>query len=87
MDSEIMILTEDESSQVSPQSTITNQTSEVHFKFRRKTQAQWDASTEVPLEGEPCFAYDTYRFKIGDGVKMWSSLPYAITSVDDGELT
>ena len=62
-------------------------TTQVHLKIRRKTQAQWEASSEVPLEGEPCMATDSFQFKIGDGKNVWTALRLAWGSVDDGELS
>lgn len=61
--------------------------SQVHLKLRRKTQSQWEASAEVPLEGEPCMATDSFQFKIGDGKNVWTALRLAWCSVDDGELS
>lgn len=58
-----------------------------HLKLKRKTQAQWESSTVIPLEGEPCMATDTFQFKIGDGVNVWTALPLAWCRVDDGELS
>lgn len=51
------------------------------FKLRRGTEAEWNAVNPVLALGEPGFAYDTYKLKIGDGVRHWSELEYfGITS-------
>jgi hypothetical protein len=45
------------------------------FMLNRRTAAEWAASTEVPLDGEPCWSTDTHVLKIGDGVNLWAALP------------
>lgn len=89
MDSEMHLTTEDEVTTYSAPEIPNNLslTSQVHLKLRRKTQSQWEASAEVPLEGEPCMATDSFQFKIGDGKNVWTALRLAWCSVDDGELS
>ena len=90
MDSEMTLITEEENRVPMRAATATNNTQvtqQVHLKLRRKTQSQWEASAEVPLEGEPCMATDSFQFKIGDGKNVWTALRLAWCSVDDGELS
>ncbi len=93
MDSEMTLITEESRSATAAATTATTAatntqiTQQVHLKIRRKTQSQWEASAEVPLEGEPCMATDSFQFKIGDGKNVWTALKLAWGSVDDGELS
>lgn len=92
MDSEMTLITEEEDRvpMRAPSVNVvasTSLTQQVHLKLRRKTQSQWEASAEVPLEGEPCMATDSFQFKIGDGKNVWTALKLAWCSVDDGELS
>lgn len=49
------------------------------IQLRHDTAANWAAnSTVVLLAGELGFETDTNKFKIGDGVKTWAELPYAV---------
>ena len=90
MDFEMTLITEEDRVPMRAPSVnvVANQvTQQVHLKLRRKTQSQWEASAEVPLEGEPCMATDSFQFKIGDGKNVWTALRLAWCSVDDGELS
>lgn len=88
MDSEMTLITEEDRVPMrAATATNTQVTQYVHLKLRRKTQSQWEASAEVPLEGEPCMATDSFQFKIGDGKNVWTALKLAWCSVDDGELS
>lgn len=93
MDSEMTLITEESRAATAAATTAataatnTQITQQVHLKIRRKTQSQWEASAEVPLEGEPCMATDSFQFKIGDGKNVWTALKLAWGSVDDGELS
>lgn len=88
MDSEMTLITEEDRVPMrATTATNTQVTKQVHLKLRRKTQSQWEASAEVPLEGEPCMATDSFQFKIGDGKNVWTALKLAWGSVDDGELS
>lgn len=53
----------------------------VRMKQRRKTAANWTASSgdpdELLLEGEMGLETDTGKFKFGDGVTAWNSLSYS----------
>ena len=91
MDSEMTLITEEiraaTAAVTAATAANTQITQQVHLKIRRKTQSQWEASAEVPLEGEPCMATDSFQFKIGDGKNVWTALKLAWGSVDDGELS
>lgn len=45
-------------------------------QVRRDTKANWKTTNPVLLEGEAAYELDTDMFKIGDGVKHYSDLPY-----------
>lgn len=46
------------------------------FKLKRGTAAQWTQLNPILQLGEPGFEKDTFKLKIGDGVRNWSALPY-----------
>ena len=46
------------------------------IRFRRSTASDWTTKNPVLLSGEPAVETDTGKFKIGDGVKTWTALPY-----------
>ena len=49
------------------------------IQLRHDTAANWEVNkTVVLLAGELGFETDTNKFKIGDGVKTWAELPYAV---------
>ena len=48
----------------------------VRFKLRRDTAHSWTTVNPMLKEGEPGFESDTGRFKIGDGITPWTTLPY-----------
>lgn len=73
-------------SQITSNNYSGNNAATVYIQMRRKTSSEWIMSRYVPLNGEPCFESDSYRYKIGDGISTWDELPYAICGVDDGEL-
>ena len=45
-------------------------------QVRRDNKANWEAVNPVLLDGEAAYEKDTDMFKIGDGVKRYSDLPY-----------
>jgi hypothetical protein len=53
----------------------------IQFKLNRHTAAEWAARTEIPLDGEPCWATDTHVLKIGDGSHTWNELAAANAGV------
>jgi len=60
------------------------------IQIRRGTMAQWLAVDPILADGEIAEEKDTKKLKIGDGVTVWSLLPYAysfITLADANETT
>lgn len=49
------------------------------IKLRRDTAAAWAAANPVLSDGEPGYETDTNRIKVGDGISVWSTLPYAVS--------
>ena len=49
----------------------------IHVQLRRGTAAQWASINPILVEGELCVELDTEKFKIGNGVSAWNSLPYS----------
>ena len=45
-------------------------------QVRRDTKANWETINPILLEGEAAYELDTDMFKIGDGIKHYSDLPY-----------
>lgn len=61
------------------------------FKRMRQltaTDSEWAIEDPILLKGEIAFSTDLNRYKVGDGVAIWSSLPYWNTpdAPDDGFL-
>lgn len=52
--------------------------SDIVFRFRGGTAAEWAASGRILEKGEPGIEEDTNKFKLGDGVSRYSDLPYFI---------
>ena len=50
------------------------------IQLRRDTATNWASANPILASGEPAFETDTGKFKIGDGVTAYNSLPYK----DDG---
>ena len=46
------------------------------IQLRRGLAATWAKNNPILAYGEPGFEKDTYRLKIGDGVKAWNDLAY-----------
>lgn len=53
------------------------------IQFKQATLAQWEISKYVPLAGEPLYAWDVKKYKIGDGVNVWSALPGPYMTLED----
>ena len=49
----------------------------VKVQFRRGTATEWTTANPVLSQGEAGYEHDTGRFKIGNGVSGWNSLPYS----------
>ena len=47
------------------------------FQQKRDTAANWITNDPILLNGEFGYETDTGKFKIGDGVNVWSALLYA----------
>lgn len=47
------------------------------IQLRRGTAAQWTTANPVLAQGEPGIESDTGKQKFGNGVAVWSALPYA----------
>ena len=54
--------------------------------FRRGTDDQWTQANPILNLGELGFVTDTRRFKIGDGLTNWNSLPYSTATLVDGKI-
>lgn len=46
------------------------------IQFRRDTAAIWTAANPILAEGEPGWEIDTGAYKLGDGIREWTDLPY-----------
>lgn len=59
------------------------------IRLRRDTAANWTALNPILAAGEPADELDTPKFKIGDGVTPWNSLPYTggTSSIEAGNIT
>jgi hypothetical protein len=51
---------------------------------RRDTAADWTSANPILLAGEIGLETDTQKFKVGDGVMVWNSLPYWLTGGSGG---
>jgi len=49
----------------------------IQFQLRRNLSTTWTADNPILAEGELGVETDTSRFKIGNGVDSWNSLPYS----------
>lgn len=58
----------------------------VKFQLRRDTAANWTQNNPILSEGEPGVEIDTLKFKLGDGVNVWTALDYAGGESDFNEL-
>ena len=54
--------------------------------FRRGTDNEWTQANPVLKLGELGFVTDTKRFKIGDGLTNWNSLPYSVATLENGKI-
>ncbi len=50
---------------------------QVRIQVRREPASEWTTSNPVLSQGEFGLETDSGRFKIGDGIRSWSTLPYA----------
>lgn len=56
---------------------------ETIMRIRRGTRTQWLDRNPVLASGEPALELDTMRLKVGNGLAVWSDLPY-ISKGDPG---
>jgi hypothetical protein len=49
----------------------------VKIQFRRDTASAWSTVNPILSQGEAGFEFDTGRFKVGNGLSPWNSLPYS----------
>ena len=57
---------------------MANNILKTRIQLRHDTAANWTAKNPVLMVGELGFEIDTNKFKIGDGVKEWNALEYAV---------
>ena len=57
----------------------------VRIQMRRGLKSEWESADPILSDGEIGVERDTGDFKIGNGVKSWSELDYANTSLVDGD--
>lgn len=55
----------------------------IRIQFRRSTSTQWAAANPILAQGELALELDTRKFKIGDGINPWNSLPYNAVELND----
>ena len=48
----------------------------VNIKTRSDIAANWTLNDPTPVFGEVCLEMDNLRYKVGDGVRKYSELPY-----------
>jgi hypothetical protein len=49
----------------------------VKIQFRRDSASAWTTINPILSQGEAGFEFDTGRFKVGNGLSPWNSLPYS----------
>jgi hypothetical protein len=47
------------------------------IQFKRGLASKWVQKNPVLETGEPGYEEDTGKFKLGDGIRTWTQLPYA----------
>jgi hypothetical protein len=53
------------------------------IQMRRGTAAEWTAADPLLAEGEIGVEKDTFKWKVGDGLKVWHLLPYVTGAKGD----
>ena len=53
------------------------------FKLRRATEEEWERVNPILDLGEPGYAYDIQRLKIGNGINHWHDLRYIDISTSE----
>ena len=54
------------------------------IQFRRATEEEWIRKDPILRDGEPALSTDINKFKIGDGIRPWSELPYQAGGSGEG---
>lgn len=54
----------------------------INVQLRRDTLANWTSNDPTPAAGQPCLETDTGRIKYGDGATAYTSLKYALGSLE-----
>jgi hypothetical protein len=52
------------------------------YKLRRDLANEWVTINPVLAQGEPGYEFDTGKLKIGDGVRVWTALPYLVETTE-----
>lgn len=55
---------------------VTKKVLKTIFQLRRATEAEWNEVNPILALGEPGYAYDIQKLKIGNGKKPWLELEY-----------
>lgn len=58
----------------------------IQIQLRHDSAANWTSADPLLLEGEMGIEIDTGSFKFGDGVNVWSALPYAGSGGGSGDM-
>ena len=53
----------------------------VIIQIRRDTAANWTSTDPILAQGEMGYETDTGALKMGDGINLWSILPYYVAAV------
>lgn len=56
------------------------------IKLRRDTSANWDLQNPILDLGEPGYVTDTNKIKYGNGVDVWTDLPYFTSDFNGGTI-
>ena len=62
---------------------VTKRTIKTIFKIRRAREREWEELNPLLALGEPGYAYDVEKLKIGNGVDYWRDLPYLNESLPE----
>lgn len=62
---------------------VTKQTIRTIFKLRRALEIEWEQVNPILQLGEPGYAYDIERLKIGNGQDHWNQLDYIDINQDE----
>lgn len=56
------------------------------ISIKRGTTAQWAANDPILWKNEPGYDSDVGNFKVGDGIRKWSQLPWVVGAGDTNRL-